>query len=138
MFLQTLKLIAKKFDDTGKLKDEIYSHYKEYYIMISFEMMAKQAKTEILQIFDNGIVKAKGIFIPDAVTYFHDDDISAISYPDTGVFVLFKNSCVSSVEDKYKPYIEANGKTNREIIFQSRNAAAQFVLGSKGKANYWK
>lgn len=104
----------------------------------NFETIAKQAKLQILQITENGIVIAKGICIPEAVTSFCDNNTSTISYPDTGVFILFKDSYASSLEEKYKPYIDSNKKTNREIIFQSKNAAAQFVLGSKSKSNYWK
>lgn len=105
---------------------------------ISFETIVQQVGMEILQITENGIVIAKGICIPEAVTSFCDNNTSTISYPDTGVFILFKDSYASSLEDKYKLYIDSNRKTNREIVFQSKNAAAQFVLGSKGGANYWK
>ena len=105
---------------------------------INFETIAQQVGIEILQITENGIVIAKGICIPEAVTSFCDNNTSTISYPDTGVFILFKDSYASSLEEKYKPYIDSNKKTNREIIFQSKNAAAQFVLGSKSKSNYWK
>ena len=103
----------------------------------NFETIAKQAKLQILQITENGIVIAKGICIPEAVTSFCDNNASTISYPDTGVFILFKDSYASSLEEKYKPYIDSNRKTNREIVFQSKNAAAQFVLGNKGRANHW-
>mgnify|MGYP001069569773 CR=1 FL=1 len=105
---------------------------------ISFETLAQQVGMGILQITENGIVFAKGICIPEAVTSFCDSNTSTISYPDTGVFILFKGSYASSLEDKYKPYIDSNRKTNREIVFQSKNAAAQFVLGSKSRSNYWK
>lgn len=104
----------------------------------NFETIAKQAELQILQITENGIVIAKGICIPEAVTSFCDNNTSTISYPDTGVFILFKGSYASSLEDKYKPYIDSSRKTNREIVFQSKNAAAQFVLGSKSRSNYWK
>lgn len=104
----------------------------------NFETIAKQAKLQILQITENGIVIAKGICIPEAVTSFCDNNTSTISYPDTGVFILFKDSYASSLEEKYKPYIDSNKKTNREIIFQSKNAAAQFVLGKTGRTNDWK
>lgn len=105
---------------------------------ISFETIAQQVGMGILQITENGIVIARGICIPEAVTSFCDNNTSTMSYPDTGVFILFKGSYASSLENKYKPYIDSNRKTNREIIFQSKNAAAQFVLGSKSRANYWK
>lgn len=105
---------------------------------IGFETIAQQIGIEILQITENGIVIAKGICIPEAVTSFDDNNTSVISYPDTGVFILFKDSYASSLEEKYKPYIDSNRKTNREIVFQSKNAAAQFVLGETGRTNNWK
>lgn len=105
---------------------------------MSFESIAKQIGMQTLQITENDIVIARGIYIPNAVTSFRDDDTSTISYPDTGVFVLFKDSFASSTEDKYRPYIDANRTTNREIVFQSRNAAAQFVLGDQGRTNHWR
>lgn len=105
---------------------------------IGFETIAQQIGIEILQITENGIVIAKGICIPEAVTSFCDNNTSTISYPDTGVFILFKDSYASSSEYKYKPYIDSNRKTNREIVFQSKNAAAQFVLGETGRTNNWK
>ena len=101
-------------------------------------MSAKQAEIQLLQIFENNIAIARGVHIPEAVMSFNDSNKSAISYPDTGIFVLFKGSHAASTEDKYKPYIGIGQKTNREIIFQSRNAAAQFVLGDKGRTNDWK
>lgn len=105
---------------------------------INFEIIAKQIGIPILQINGNNLVSAKGIWIPEAVTSFCDNNTSTISYPDTGIFILFANSYASSLEDKYKPHINSDRKTNREIAFQSKNAAAQFVLGNKGRANYWK
>lgn len=104
----------------------------------NFESIAQQTGTQILQITKDDFVIAKGVYIPEAVACFCDNNISVIGYPDTGVFILFKGSYASSLEDKYKPYIDSNKKTNREIIFQSKNAAAQFVLGSEGNTNYWK
>ena len=106
--------------------------------MISFEIIAKQAKLQILQISENDTVIAKGIQVPEALISFNDDGKSIISYPDTGVFVLFKGSHASSTEEKYKSYIAPNRKTIREIVFQSPNAAAQFVLGNVGRTNLWK
>lgn len=103
----------------------------------SFESMADQLGTPVWKITEDGVVAAKGIHIPEAVAFFDDYNTSAISYPDTGVFILFKGSYTSSLEDKYKSYIDSNRKTNREIVFQSKNAAAQFVVGSKGRSNYW-
>lgn len=100
--------------------------------------MAIQTEMEILSIDKNG-VSAKGIHVSEAIATLDDAQISAKGYPDTGVFVLFKGSDVSpTVKGKYKQYIDANGKTTKEIVFQSRNAAAQFVLGDKGRTNDWK
>lgn len=104
----------------------------------SIESIAKQLNLQFLRIIENGIEIAKGLYISDAVTSFCDNDISTISYPDTGIMILFKDSYASSLEDKYKPYIDSNRKTNREIVFQSRNAAAQFVLGDRGGTSHWK
>lgn len=105
--------------------------------MINFENMAMQTGAEIVSIEKDG-VSAKGIHIPEAIATFDDAQISAKSYPDTGIFVLFKGSGVSpTVKEKYKQYISVDGKTTREIVFQSRNAAARFVLGDKGKTNDW-
>lgn len=103
----------------------------------SFEILARQAGLSILNIMENDNVIASGFFIPKAVAAFHDDNISAISYSDTGVFVLFKGSFTYSSDDKYNAYINTERRTNREILFQSKNAAAQFVLGDKGRTNHW-
>ena len=43
---------------------------------ISFETIAQQVGMEILQITENGIVIAKGICIPEAVTSFCDNNTS--------------------------------------------------------------
>lgn len=102
-----------------------------------FETIAKQAKLDVLQITENDIVIAKGIHVSEALLSFKDRDTSIISSSDTGIFILFKGSHASSLEDKYKPYIDMNRKTTREIVFQSKNAAAQFVLGDKGRSNNW-
>lgn len=104
---------------------------------LSFEEMAKQNKIEILQIKENNI-EAKGIYIPEAIISFNDDKKAIIGYPDTGVFMLFKGSYTSSTENRYKMYINEDHRTTRDIIFQSKNAAAQFVLGNNGRSNYWK
>lgn len=104
----------------------------------NFQTMADQSKTPILKINKNGAVIARGIYIPEALITFHDNDTSIINYPDTGVFVLFKNSLCSLKEEKYKRYIDVNSKTKIELVFQSRNAAAQFVLGENASTNCWK
>lgn len=93
-----------------------------------------------MQITDeNGDIIARGVWISDAITAFHDNGISTVSYPDTGLFLLFKGSQASAtVDDKFKQYIDADRKTTRVIIFQSRNAAAEFVRGDKGSTGDWK
>ena len=107
-------------------------------MMINFENMAIQTEMKILSIDKDG-VSANGIHIPEAIATFDDAKISAKGYPDSGVFVLFKGSDVFlPVKEKYKQYIDTDGKTTVEIVFQSRNAAAQFVLGEKGRTNDWK
>lgn len=103
---------------------------------IDFETMAQEK--DILKITRENTIIARGIYLPEAVTSFRDDDTSVISYPDTGVFILLKDSHAFSRESKYAPYINSDQKTTREIIFQSRNAAAQFVLGQTGRTNDWK
>ena len=35
-------------------------------------------------------------------------------------------------------YLDETGRTTREFILQSRNAAAQFVLGPSGATGSWK
>lgn len=101
--------------------------------MITFENMAGTGM-KIYKIERDG-VSAKGIYIPEAIAMLDDAGISAKGYPDTGVFVLFKGSSASS--KKCAQYIDKNEKTTRELVFQSRNAAAQFVLGEKGRTNDW-
>lgn len=99
--------------------------------------MEKDIFSQKLKIEKDGIF-AEGIFIPDVLFSFDDDKKSILSYPDMGIFVLFPGSYADSpVKEKYLPYIK-DGKTTRTIIFQSRNAAAQFVLGEAGKTNHWK
>ena len=80
---------------------------------------------------------AFGIYIENAVFVFHDAQMCVKSYPDTGVFLLLKGSYTASSDNKYQEYI-LEGKTIKNIIFQSRNAAAQFVLGNTGQTNCWK
>lgn len=98
--------------------------------------MAKDIYPKKLKIEKDNI-SAKGIYIPDAIFSFDDDKKSILSYPDMGIFVLLTGSHADiSVKEKYLPYIK-DGKTTRTIIFQSRNAAARFVLGDKGNTNSW-
>lgn len=100
-------------------------------------MFTEQETIKVLQISKSNVAIATGIYIPEALMSFDDNDTSVISYPDTGVFVLLRGSYTSSTENKYKPYIGKDRKTTREIVFQSRNAAAQFVLGNQGCTNCW-
>ena len=104
---------------------------------ICFESLVEKMKAPVLQIEENGRVIARGFFLPEAIATLHDNGASSISYSDTGVFILFKGSFSSSTEEKCKSYIDEHQRTNREILFQSRNAAAQFVLGDKGRTNHW-
>ncbi|MBS4786038.1 MAG: hypothetical protein KH009_08000 [Clostridiales bacterium] len=96
---------------------------------MTFEEMVK-SKILPLKLRKDDEVVARGVHIPYALLTFEDDDSSVISYPDTGVFVLFQGSSAFSREKKYEPYIDSPQRTtNREIVFQSRDAAAKFVLG---------
>ena len=105
--------------------------------MESFEEMAKRAGMQKLQI-EKGGISAKGIYIPNALFSFDDDQKSILSYPDMGIFILLPEShAFFPAKEKYLPYIK-EGKTTRTIIFQSRNAAAQFVLGESGRPRDWK
>lgn len=105
---------------------------------INFELIAEQMKIPRLEII-RGEKKAMGAHIPTGVFSYKDSKTSIMSYVDTGVFVLFRGSYAgSSVEKKYKQYIDKDQKTICEIIFQSRNAAAQFVLGKTGRTDSWK
>ena len=98
--------------------------------------MAKDICPKKLKIEKDNI-SAEGIYIPDAIFSFDDDKKSILSYPDMGIFVLLPESHADpSAKGKYLPYIK-DGKTTRAIIFQSRNAAARFVLGDKGNTNSW-
>lgn len=99
--------------------------------------MIEEMRPEILQIIVEGDVVARGASLANAVLTFQDDETSIISYPDTGVFILFKGSVAASTDEKYRDSIGSDGRTNREIVFQSRNAAAEFVLGEGGRTNYW-
>lgn len=106
--------------------------------MGTFEKMVKGTEMQTLTIHTDDFT-AEGIYIPEAVFSFHDADRSDISYSDTGVFILFKGSHIHCpAEKKYEAYIDKTLKvTTREIAFQSRNAAARFVLGDKGNTNSW-
>lgn len=103
----------------------------------SFEEMAEKVGVRIFEIKE-GYVEARGIYVPDTLFSYDDNGRSVISYPDTGVFVLFRGSHAECTADKYKDYIDHAQNTTREIVFQSRNAAAQFVLGERGRTSSWR
>ena len=107
--------------------------------MEAFKKMAKNVQMQTLAI-NTDVFTAEGIHIPEAVFSFCDAERSEISYSDTGVFILFKGSHVHCpAEKKYEAYIDKTLEiTTREIVFQSRNAAAKFVLGEKGRTEDWK
>lgn len=102
--------------------------------------------SEILKIESEDGRFARGAHIPNAITVFHDNGTECASYRDTGVFVLFKgNDVFRNIENTEYPkfkkcndYIDSKGKTKKEIVFQSKTAAAEFVLGSSGHTNRWK
>lgn len=63
--------------------------------MISFEIIAKQAKLQILQISENDTVIAKGIQVPEALISFNDDGKSIISYPGYWCFcTIQRQPCI--------------------------------------------
>ncbi len=94
---------------------------------MTFQEFGKLNKVRVLHINKKNI-QAFGIYMPDAV----------LEFPDTGVFILFSGSDTCCEEHKYQKYIE-NGKTTKEIVFGSRNKAAQFVLGEGiGTTDDWK
>ena len=103
-----------------------------------FGSSERKAAVNVLQIEKDGEVIAKGIYIQEAMTAFHDSGAEAVSYKDTGVFILFAKSRAFSAEGKCAKFVDADGRTVRDIIFQSRNAAAQFLLGDAGSTNCWK
>ena len=98
----------------------------------------KQGELEVQRLkIEKGRITAEGIYIPNALFSFDDDKKSILSYSDMGIFVLLPGSYAGpSVKGKYLPYI-SNRKTTRTILFQSRNAAAQFVLGENGRTDSW-
>ena len=104
---------------------------------MNFEEIARKLNVSILHIKKDGIIVAQGVYIPDAILTFEDGNKSSTSYSDTGIFVLFKGSRVYTTDTKYKKYINSNQEITKELVFQSRNAAAKFVLGTKGRTNAW-
>ena len=103
---------------------------------ITFESLAESGGVEILVI--NGEVVARGIWVEDAVALLHDGAVNAKSYSDTGVFVLVRGSPARGAGAGAARYLDETGRTTREFILQSRNAAAQFVLGPSGATGSWK
>lgn len=105
---------------------------------MNIEEMARRTGYTVLQIERNEKILAQGAHFPNAVAAAKDDSVSTITYPDTGVFVLFIGSHSTSEDRKYAQCLDAAQRTIKEIVFQSRNAAAQFVLGATGKTDDWK
>ena len=103
---------------------------------MTFESIAAAGGAEVLVI--NGEAAARGIWIPEAVAMLRDWQTDAQSYPDTGVFVLFRGSPARGADEAARQYLDENGRTTREFILQSRNAAARFVLGPDGGTGSWK
>lgn len=83
----------------------------------------------------NGI-NANGLYVRNGVFVYEDDGRLIKSYPDTGVFVLFEGSQTVCTDEKFGDCIQ-NGRTTKTIVFQSRRAAARFVLGDSGDTNNW-
>lgn len=82
-------------------------------------------------------IEAYGLYVENGIFFYDDAGKSIKSYLDTGVFILLAGSQTVCNEEKLKNCIQ-NGRTTKTIIFQSRNAAAQFVLGNAGRTNDWK
>ena len=104
---------------------------------MTIEKLIIETKSPSLHILRNDEIIARGVHFDKMVLTAEDGEISAISSKDTGVFVLFKGSHSVTTDKKYTKYVE-NGITTRELAFQSKNAAAQFVLGISGRTNHWK
>lgn len=104
---------------------------------MGFENMAEILNLTVLHIERGGNTLAKGLFVPEAIATFDDNGVSAVTYPDTGVFILFKGSHSESNAFKYRQYLTDDNETTTELVFQSRNAAAVFVLGTSGRSNDW-
>ena len=105
---------------------------------MDFENMAEALGLTVLHIERGGQVLAKGLFMPEAIATFDDNGISATTYPDTGVFIVFKGSHANIGNSKLDQYLTEDNTTKVELVFQSRNAAAVFVLGNSGRTNDWK
>lgn len=84
----------------------------------------------------NGI-NAHGLYVENGVFVYEDNGRLIKSYPDTGVFVLFEGSQTVCTDEKFNDCIQ-NGRTTKTIVFQSRRAAARFVLGDSGDTCSWK
>ena len=81
-------------------------------------------------------INANGLYVKNGVFVYEDNGRLIKSYPDTGVFVLFEGSQTVCTDEKFNDCIQ-NGRTTKTIVFQSRRAAARFVLGETGKTNDW-
>lgn len=91
----------------------------------------------VLCIVRNNEIIAKGIYLPATVFLMQDSGGLTKSYSDMGVFVLLKGSKVISENNNFCEFICEN-KTKKNLIFQSRNSAAKFILGENGHTNDWK
>ena len=90
---------------------------------------------------DGRTIRATGYYIQDALMYFNDDGECTTSYSDTGIVILLPGSDVSddalACHDQHLSKYVSDGKITRMIAFQSRHAAAQFVLGGSGQVRDW-
>lgn len=92
---------------------------------------------QILCIVQDGEILAKGVYLPEAIISLIDNGKYTKSYSDMGVFILLKGSKVIANVSALSDFI-CNNVTSKDLIFQSRNSAAKFVLGEKGHTNDWK
>lgn len=95
----------------------------------------KTERSVVFMQMKNG-VEAHGMYLENGIFFYEDNGRTIKSYLDTGVFILFEGSQTVCTEEKFKDCIK-NGRTTKTIIFQSRNAAAQFVLGKSGNTSSW-
>lgn len=95
----------------------------------------KDEQSVVFMKMKNGI-DAHGLYVKNGIFFYEDNGRSIRSYSDTGIFLLFEGSQTLCTEEKFKDCIQ-NGRTTKAIIFQSRNIAAQFVLGDLGNTGSW-
>ncbi len=73
----------------------------------------------------------------NTICTFKDSGNTTNSYSDMGVFLLFEGSQTMSTDNEYAKFIK-DGRTTANIIFQSRNAAAEFVTNNTRGTDFWK